>query len=514
MPDPSQPSQQFTGITLANGRQWLLCPTDPEAVDIISRLAEVMQLSPGQSGRKCFVTVQARDDKPYSLTLSPLHPVCILPPGNDDAMRAMQMMMLGKTMVLQTLPEGGMLLHGALVTRDGYGVILAGPGTVGKSTASRRIPLPWRSLCDDATLVIPDRTGQYCAHPYPTWSRFFENGPKGTWAVEQAVPLRAIFLLSQSDTDHAEPVDPREATVFLMESIRQVMGSPVRIGRYGNDAEEICRMELSAVNALVKAVPVNQLHLSLTGRFWDVIEQCLESRQWPVPVRGKTSRNLPEDQGTSVPAHPLFQGSTLPVVYTGTSMNPVLREQDLLEVAPWGDRAPAVGDVICFFDPEQDVHVIHRIIELTPAGFRTQGDNSNSPDRNPVMQKDSTGIVVMAWQGKLCRRISGGSAGQLTRTCVLVKRHILAGLSGVARLVYPAPGQAHVFQQLLPRVLKLRVVLFTTPESEILRLFLCNTQVGEYSDRKKTWTVRFPFLLLVNTSALPTGEQEKPGILS
>ena len=32
---------------------------------------------------------------------------------------------------------------------------------------------PWRSLCDDATLVVRDASGRYWAHPWPTWSRFY-----------------------------------------------------------------------------------------------------------------------------------------------------------------------------------------------------------------------------------------------------------------------------------------------------------------------------------------------------
>jgi len=55
-------------------------------------------------------------------------------------------------------------MHGALVDYSGSGFVRAGPGTVGKSTASRRLPLPWRSLCDDKTLVVRDRKGRFWAH--------------------------------------------------------------------------------------------------------------------------------------------------------------------------------------------------------------------------------------------------------------------------------------------------------------------------------------------------------------
>jgi SynChlorMet cassette protein ScmC len=512
MPDPSNQPLQFTSIKLADGRQWLLCPTDQESADIIARLAEVMQLSPGQAGTRIYVTVQRREHKPYALPGNPDNPVCVLPPGNDDEMRAARMMILGKGIALQALNGGGLLIHGALVARDGEGVILAGHGTVGKSTASRRIPLPWRALCDDATLVVRDPGGRYLAHPYPTWSRFFENGPGGSWAVEEGVPLRSIFLLTQAHDDYAEQIDPGDATVFLMESLRQIMGAPVHIGSSHDEAAEICQRELAAVNALVQEVPVNRLHISLTGRFWDEIEKNLEERKGTEPETG--FQKMPEEPVQPDTIHPFFCDGNIPVVYTGTSMNPILREPELLEVAPYKEQAPAIGDIICFFDHEQDVQVIHRIIGVTPGGFRTQGDNTQVMDNFPVPQEDIAGKVIMAWQGNHHRRISGGYAGRLTRKVVRIKKGVRAVFAGFAHRVYTVFANARLFPRIVPQALKIRVVLFTTPESEILRVFCANTLIGEYSDHKKAWMVRFPFLLLVDTSALPTGVYEKPGILS
>lgn len=81
--------------------------------------------------------------------------------------------------VLDVENRGGLLLHGALAECKRQGVILAGPGTVGKTTASRRLRLPWHSLSDDATLVVRDRAGRFGAHPWPTWSRFMFGGSWG-----------------------------------------------------------------------------------------------------------------------------------------------------------------------------------------------------------------------------------------------------------------------------------------------------------------------------------------------
>ena len=89
--------------------------------------------------------------------------------------------------------RGRLLLHGA---SGEDGVILAGSGTVGKSTASSRLLPPWQSLRDDATLLARDCSGDCRAHPIPTWSRLYSQGqedvppPGGSWDTQPAVPLR------------------------------------------------------------------------------------------------------------------------------------------------------------------------------------------------------------------------------------------------------------------------------------------------------------------------------------
>ena len=94
---------------------------------------------------------------------------------------------------------GGVLLHGGLVATGGRGVILAGPGSVGKSTACARIPGPWRALSDDATLVARRGDGSYWAHPWPTWSRVREGRATSGWKVGSGVELAGIAVLAQGE---------------------------------------------------------------------------------------------------------------------------------------------------------------------------------------------------------------------------------------------------------------------------------------------------------------------------
>jgi SynChlorMet cassette protein ScmC len=180
----------------------------------------------------------------------------------------------------QVQERGGALIHSASAqSPQGSAVLLAGRSGVGKSTASRRLLPPWHSLSDDVTLVVRDRVGTYWAHPWPTWSRFFglEAGDGSDhWNVQHAVPLRAIFVLEQGAEDQAQTLGKGQAVCLLAElsqqaSHRMQMGMPL---------DEIAAFNLERFNnlcALVHALPIYQLHVSLEGAFWEEIEQVLYS---------------------------------------------------------------------------------------------------------------------------------------------------------------------------------------------------------------------------------------------
>jgi SynChlorMet cassette protein ScmC len=187
---------------------------------------------------------------------------------------------------------GGVLIHGALVERDGMGVILAAPGGTGKTTASDRLPAPWRSLCDDTTLVVRDPQGGYRAHPWPTWSRFMDGGPGGTWNVQTAVPLKGIFVLAHAVEDRAERVGPGHAVSLLVECVGQASTSMAP----GLGKEELHAMHLERFDnlcALARIIPVHVLHISLTGAFWQEINRALEGT-YREGMRDTISRNEPD----------------------------------------------------------------------------------------------------------------------------------------------------------------------------------------------------------------------------
>jgi SynChlorMet cassette protein ScmC len=126
---------------------------------------------------------------------------------------------------------------------------------------------------------VPDQRGTYWAHPWPTWSRFFDEQDRGdegsdTWQVQQAVPLRAILILEQAGEDRAEPLGPGHAVCVLAELARQTSTHLLQ----GWPRDELATFHLQRFEnlcALARSVPTYRLQVSRHGTFWEEIEQVL-----------------------------------------------------------------------------------------------------------------------------------------------------------------------------------------------------------------------------------------------
>lgn len=515
MPADSDPRAPCTGIRLANGQQWRFYPTDTGSAEAIQRMADVMELSPSSSGTELFVTVRwHRKDENRARVPGRTPLVCTIPPGTNEAMQIIQMMDLATMIASETLPCGGLLIHGALAERDGSGIILAAPGGTGKTTASNRFPPPWRSLSDDATLVVRDAHGNFFAHIWPTWSRFFENGPGGSWEVERGVPLSAIFFLSQSPKDYAEPLNAGEAIAYLIESVHQIMGTPSRSGCSRDESESLCGMELDAVSALVNAIPAYHLHISLTGRFWEEIDTVLDQRTGSVRDNRKErttshAKKSPWIQSPD-PTIDLFGAGHIPVVYSGPSMNPTLRAPDLLDVVPYQGEMVAVGDVICFTQTGDEKKIVHRIIRITGSGIQTQGDNNPTADPALIQDDRIIGRVNGVIRGKHYQKIANGTFGRFTRWKMRIRKSALDQLVKIIRIGMPALGLTRAISPRLPGRWKPRIILFSSRNTRVMRLFFGSSVAGEFNTTQSKWIVRLPFRLLVNDTALPTIERPEP----
>ncbi|MCX5824439.1 MAG: SynChlorMet cassette protein ScmC [Deltaproteobacteria bacterium] len=275
-------------LVLADGSHFEIAAGDEEAASIVSQWGGAMQLrmttgeiEPSHHGNLCRLLVQVDAHTSVADYYVPLASendgivVCIPSPGDHWGVRYVNLVRLSLVLAREAQARGGVLIHGALAERDGIGVILAAPGGTGKTTASNRLPAPWRSLCDDTTLVVRDPQGNYWAHPWPTWSRFLDGGPGGTWDVQSAVPLKGIFFLAQAVENGVERVGSGQAVSLLVECAEQTSQLMAR----GLSKEETRALHLERFNnlcALARVIPAHVLHISLTGAFWQEIEQVLE----------------------------------------------------------------------------------------------------------------------------------------------------------------------------------------------------------------------------------------------
>ncbi|MCX6841233.1 MAG: SynChlorMet cassette protein ScmC [candidate division WOR-3 bacterium] len=510
----SKVDRPWTGVrlALADGQRWVIRPTDEQSAEAVAELRQVMRLDPGDRGREIHVVVRRARVGAIDVATERGVLLCFLPPRLDRGLEVIQMETIASFVAQAAFRGRALLLHGALAEYCGSGFIMAGPGKVGKSTASRRLPPPWRSLCDDSTLVARDGMGQYWAHPWPTWSRFRESGPGGSWAVEQAVPLRAVFFLAQSPSDQLEPVNVMQATAMTLESAVSFACTVARLAEQAA-SQTLCRDEVSAAMALAGAVPTYSLHLSLDGQFWKEIEKVLPVGGTP-SVRVRTIHSsIPTSSNPCSPpqAEPHVADGSLRTVYFGPSMNPTLQEPDLLVVRPYGTGRVRPGDVVCYKSPTTGTTVAHRVVSIgrrSPVaghpidGIRTRGDNNPTDDPWVLQAGDIIGRVVAAQRGTRRRVVPGGRQGFFALGCARLGQGIRRYAGLLPRTLYDFVAGLGPLDHLLPRSLRPQLVRFDARYRVFLKLLMGRQMVGQYDARQARWRIRRPFRLFMDEQTI------------
>jgi signal peptidase len=200
------------------------------------------------------------------------------------------------------------------------------------------------------------------------------------------------------------------------------------------------------------------------------------------------------------------------IVYTGPSMNPTLREPDLLWVEPYGNRPVRAGDVVCYKSPEENVNIVHRVVSVggrrtgdggPKDGIRTRGDNNPGPDAGVVAADDLLGRVVSAQRGSRLRPIPGGLTGRTVAWSVRLRKVVWRVVAGVVSGAYQGFVRGGPFDFLLPGGLRPRLVCFNRRGAATLRLLMGRQTVGQYDARHQRWLIRRPFRLFVDEQTLP-----------
>lgn len=175
----------------------------------------------------------------------------------------------------RVIAHGGLPLHAALAEYRGLGCLLAAPGGGGKSTCARRLFMPWRTLSDDAALIVQVKGNGYRAHPLPTWSEFLHKRSENTWNAEEHLPCSAVFFLEQATCDNTVPVGQAKSAVSLYHAAAQVCGMPPLSSCSREHEREIHARIFENACEIARSVPCYLLRVSLTGRFWEEMERVL-----------------------------------------------------------------------------------------------------------------------------------------------------------------------------------------------------------------------------------------------
>lgn len=200
----------------------------------------------------------------------------------------------------------------------------------------------------------------------------------------------------------------------------------------------------------------------------------------------------------------LKTGGTFLAAYVGTSMNPTLREPEILEIRPYGNRLMQVGDVVFFRSPERQQTVVHRIVRFTSEGICTRGDNNRRDDAFVLQPEDINGRVVAAWQGRKNRAIAGGRRGRLIGRWIPRQRLLDRNLSYLLHSFYHTLTHWSFLTTLLPAGLRPKIVVFQNKEIGRPCILLGRHIIGRYDDRRQQWQIHRPFRLIVNVHRLPT----------
>jgi SynChlorMet cassette protein ScmC len=297
----------MTGSTycfeLADGQEWDVT-SDSAARPWADRFAKVMRLKSGApaGGKKLIFTIRDPDGQKNNEAvygdfriIRILHYngsgyICQVSGEDDREMNILQVALSLYPVYQNTIGLGGMPMHAGLIERDGNGVLLAAQGNTGKSTCCRRVPDPWRALCDDEALVVMGSQKDYRVHPFPTWSEYYWKVSEKSWNIRQHVSLSSIMFLEQAKTDSIVPLGPGKAALSIYNASLQCCSRFMQLSGE-KTALQKSRLFQNACD-MAKKIPAYALRVSLTGRFWEEIESV--PGIWASDIRGSGSRQVTE----------------------------------------------------------------------------------------------------------------------------------------------------------------------------------------------------------------------------
>ncbi len=262
-------------LSLGDDTFWQISGLDKNSVEAVSCLKNIMGLHDSSPGcnKQLIVYTNSNTDSKKNLTVnSPGTRFCDVDYSPDMDMLVLQLMKIAALLRQESEKKMGFLIHGALAEYKGRGVILAGRGGIGKTTAVGRLPETWTPLSDDLTLIVCDSNGSYMAHPWPTWSRFMFGGSGGSWNVNRNLPLAGVYFLKRGKTDGSVVIDRPEAVCRLVQSAEEAL-LPITLRSEKYDSRDMRINRFNNIVTFTESVPAYILSFAEKGNFWQEIEK-------------------------------------------------------------------------------------------------------------------------------------------------------------------------------------------------------------------------------------------------
>ena len=155
------------------------------------------------------------------------------------------------------------MVHGALMERDGRGVLLCGPSGIGKSTTAGRMAAEgFDVLADDCFLLRRDAKGKYWARPLPTWSIYlFGKEALAECDARREFPVSHLFILGRREERYTS-LEPRMALLGCANAFTDMVKWHVL--RYPDAlAAALTDRALAAAERLTRELPCGALQLTL-----------------------------------------------------------------------------------------------------------------------------------------------------------------------------------------------------------------------------------------------------------
>lgn len=206
---------------------------------------------------------------------------------------------------------------------------------------------------------------------------------------------------------------------------------------------------------------------------------------------------------TDVGYNQLSENNPHTLIYLGTSMNPQLRDFDIVHYVAYNNRTPKIGDIVCIRrHSNPDIQVIHRIVAITQVGIVTQGDNCPQRDDWILQPSEILGYINEFQRGNRIITVPSGLRGYFVSLFLRLISKI--GVCGKYVLKYPYRYllYSEVFKKCISLFLVCRAIQYSGSAKSEIHLYLGPLYIGRLREGKDTWDIKPPYRIFVSSSII------------